>query len=165
MTNWMLKLLKRGGLAVLGVVVCIVWWSIRGGGGGGGEVVDGIPAKIWEGGAATMTIDVETSCPARLNLTCSRWRADNEDEEESIECWQQIDAGTHSWTIDIPATGGGYIDLTAEEPPVGARLRWTVRVNDMVVAEETQTLDQPLEPNYAFGLQVFMDDYAQATVD
>ena len=162
MTNWILKLLKRSALAILGVVVCLVWWSIRGGD-GGGDTVEGIPEKIWEGGAGTMTIDVETSGPARLNLTCSQSLPD--DEERHIECWEQMDAGTHSWTIDIPAGGGGYIDLTAEEPAVGARLSWVVRVNDMVVAEEAQTLDQPLEPNYAFGLQVFMDDYATASVD
>ena len=162
MTNLTMRLLKRGALAILGVVVCLVWWSIRGGG-SGGETVEGIPDRIWEGGAGTMTIDVETSSPARLNITCSRWLEG--DEEQSIECWEQIDAGTHSWTIDIPSSGGGYIDLTAEEPPVGARLSWTVRVNDEVVVEETQTLDQPLEPNYAFGLQVFMDDYATASVD
>jgi hypothetical protein len=40
-----------------------------------------------------------------------------------------------------------------------------VRVNGEIVVEETQTLDQPLEPNYAFGLQVFMDDYSTASVD
>lgn len=158
----MSNLLKRGALAILGMVVCLAWWSIRGGD-GGGETVRGIPQKIWEGGAGTMTIDVETSGPARLNITCSQ--ALEGDEERSLECWAEMEAGTHSWTIELPAGGGGYIDLTAEEPAVRARLGWTVRVNGEIVAEETQTLDKPLEPNYAFGLQVFMDDYSTASVD
>ena len=60
-------------------------------------MVEGIPDRIWEGGAGTMTIDVDTTCQARINISCSQPISD--DEERNIDCWERIDAGTRSWTI------------------------------------------------------------------
>jgi hypothetical protein len=159
----MQRLLKRGVMAILGLALTLTWWSIRGGN-GKSDSVSRIPAKVWEGGAGSMTIDVETSGPARMSVTFSEEDGEG-GEVRSLEAWEKIEAGSHSWTIDLPPSSGGYIDLTAEGPAVGARLSWVIRVNDQVMAEETQTLDQPLEPNYAFGLQLYMDDYSSASLE
>jgi hypothetical protein len=151
----------------LGLVVTLVLWSIRGG--DGREQVKGIPDKVWEGGAGTMTIDVETSCPARMSVTFSEDDEEdedvNDDEPRSLNAWEKIEAGSHSWTIDLPPGAGGYVDLTAEDPEEGAQLSWVIRVNDVVMTEESQTLDDALPSNYAFGLQLFMDDYSSASLD
>lgn len=158
----MSKLLQRAIMPILGLLVCLGWWSLRGDR-GGSAAVSGIPEKVWAGGAGTMAIEVETSGPARLNITFSE--EGDTGKERSIECWERLAPGPHVWQIDLPANAGGYVDLTAEEPAVGAQLRWVVRINDRIVAEETQTLDAPLEPNYAFGLQLYMDDYSTPLVD
>lgn len=158
----MQRLLQRGVMAILGLALTLAWWSIRGGK-SDSESVSGIPKKVWDGGAGTMTIDVETSGPARMNVTFSEEDGEG-DEARSLEAWEKVKAGSHSWTIELPSNAGGYVDLTAEEPEVGARLSWVIRVNDQVMTEESQTLDQPLKPKYAFGLQLYMDDYSSASL-
>ena len=159
----MQRLLKRGIMAILGLAMTLAWWSIRGGN-GKSDSVSKIPDKVWEGGAGTMTIDMETSCPTRLSVTFSE--GDGEGGEiRSLEAWEKVKSGSHSWTIELPPNTGGYVDATAEEPEVGARLSWVIRVNGVVMTEETQTLDEPLKPNYAFGLQLYMDDYSSASLE
>ena len=149
-------------MAILGIAVTLIWWSIRGSN-DHSQSVDRIPEKVWEGGAATMTINVESSCPARLSITFSEEKDDGDGRH--LEAWEKMKAGSHSWAINLPAHAGGYIDLTADSPEVGARMTWAIKINDRVIAEETQTLDEPLKAGYAFGLQTYMDDYPSASVD
>ena len=157
----MLKsLLVRAGLAVLGVAVMLAWWSFRGSD-GKSSTVQQIPAKVWNGGAGTLTIEIETTCAARVSINF-------EEHEEAIEsrrnlgAWEKVGTGVHSWTIDVPAKVGGYIDLTAENPKVGDKLSWRIKLNNQVVDEQSQTLEEALKPNYAFGLQAFYQEYASA---
>jgi len=150
----MSNLVKQGLIAVLGLVIVLAWWSWTGD--GTSETSEGIPAKVWEGGAARLTVEVENTCPARFNLTFN----EREQDGRSLETWTKVGAGTHSWSIDVPARVGGYIDFTAENPQVGDRLAWRVKVDGRVVDEQSQTLEQELEPNYAFGLQAYFEDYS-----
>lgn len=48
MSEFMQRILKRAGLAVLGIVVTVAYWSFTGQG-GGDTAVQGIPATVWEG--------------------------------------------------------------------------------------------------------------------
>ena len=148
-------LLKRAGGAVLGLLIMLAWWSWRGG--SDSNVQKGIPAKVWDGGGGTLTIEAETSVAARFSITFGERDQEN---GRSLEAWTTIPAGSHSWTIDVPPRVGGYIDLTAENPKVGDRLSWKVVVNGAVVDEQAEGLDQPLEPAYAFGLQAYFEDYS-----
>jgi hypothetical protein len=155
------SLVKRGALAVLGVAVTLTWWTLRGGG-GGSQAQQGIPARVWEGGGGTLTIQVETTCPAKMSIG---FDARDAEQRKSLEVWEKVPAGERSWTIDVPPRAGGYIELNAESPKVGDRLKWTIAVNGQVIDEQSETLEQALQPNYAFFLQLHAEDYGQAKRD
>jgi hypothetical protein len=163
MPDFIVNLLRRGlrklFVSAIGLVICLVWWSIRGGN-DNSESMSRIPDKVWEGGAGTMTIETETTAPGRLSVTFS----EQDEDGRSLEAWEEFEAGSHSWTIDLPPNTGGYVDLTDAAPEVGNRLRWVIQVDDQVVAEEEQTLHEPLREGWAFGLQVSMDDYSSGVL-
>jgi hypothetical protein len=154
-------LVKRGAIAVLGVAITLTWWTLRGGG-GGSQTRQGIPARVWEGGGGTLTIQVEASCPAKMSVG---FDARDEEKRKSLEVWETIPAGARSWTIDVPPRAGGYIELNAENPKVGDQLKWTISVNGQVIDEQHETLQEELKPNYAFFLQLHAEDYSQAKAD
>ena len=148
-------LLKRAVMTVLGVVVTLAWWSIRGGDSNTTQV-SSVPATVFGGGAGRLTIEVQNSCRARFSISFSGY----EDDSEVIDADEQLDAGTHSWSIDVPRQVGGYIDLSAIDPQVGDQLSWRVLVNGEVVDEQFDKLEKPLESGYAFGLVAAFDDYS-----
>lgn len=82
-----------------------------------------------------------------------------------METYEDVPAGSHSWSIDVPAGAGGYVELNAVEPKVGDRLTWKVSANGRVVSEQSETLGQPLEKNTAFFLQNYFADYSTGTLD
>ena len=153
----MANLLKRGVLAIAGMVVTLVWWSIRPGHDTTASA-DRIPDTVWNGGGGALTIETESSCPATIRVSFS----EEAGEERSLETWEKIPADKRTWTIDVPPNTGGYIDLGAEAPKVGDRLRWTLKVNGDVVDEQAETLEEELKSGYAFGLVAFFDDYGTA---
>jgi len=53
-------------------------------------------------------------------------------EQQTVETYEKIAAGTRSWTIDVPAHVGGDIEIGADKP------------------------------GYVFFLQVHYDDYSKA---
>jgi hypothetical protein len=61
------NILKRVGIAVLGVVVTLALWSYKGSPTASTEV-EGIPSKVWEGGGGLLAVEVESSTSARLAL-------------------------------------------------------------------------------------------------
>ena len=83
-------------------------------------------------------------------------------EQQTVETYEKIAAGTRSWTIDVPAHVGGYIEIGADKPSPGDRLAMKVKSNGRLVNEQTETLDQPLQSGYVFFLQVHYDDYSKA---
>ena len=152
----MKSVLVRAGLAVLGMVVTLSWWTITGTG-SNDETVHGIPSKVWEGGAAKLEVEVETTSAARINIGFDERDGDG----KSMEAWTQISPGTHRWTVDVPSSVGGYIDLTAENPKSGDKLTWKILVDGTTVDEQSETLEEALKPGWAFGLQTFMEDYSK----
>ncbi|PYU56728.1 MAG: hypothetical protein DMG55_22790 [Acidobacteria bacterium] len=83
-------------------------------------------------------------------------------EQQTVETYEKIAAGTRSWTIDVPAHVGGDIEIGADKPSPGDRLAMKVKSNGRLVNEQTETLDQPLKSGYVFFLQVHYDDYSKA---
>ncbi len=160
----MKSLLKHMGLAVLGVVVMLAWWSIRGGGDTNTESLGRIPVKVWEGGAGTVEISVETSGSARFHISFEKYN-DAGSTGQMLSATETIAAGSHSWTIDVPAMTSSSVDLTAENPQVGATMKLTVRVNGTMVYDESHVLDEALPANYAFGLGCEFADIAQGTFE
>lgn len=155
----MTNLFKRAGLAILGLVAVLAYWSFRGG--DSSKSAEGIPSQVWGGGAATLAIDVETTAPARFSVTFTeRGKQDG----RMLETWTKVAAGSHAWTIDVPAQVGGYVELSALDPKVGDHLRFGIRVNDRVVSEQSDTLHEALQSGYAFFIQAHFEDYATADV-
>jgi len=154
------NLLVRAGVAVLGVVVTLAWWSLRGDD-GKNTSADSIPAKVWNGGGGTVTIEIETTTAARMSVTFTEEKEDG----RSLSTWEIVQPGSRSWTIDVPASVGGYIDLVAENPQVGDKLSWKVKVNGQVVNEQSESLEEALKPGYAFGIQVYFSDYATGKME
>jgi len=71
-------------------------------------------------------------------------------EQQTVETYEKIAAGTRSWTIDVPVHVGGYIEIGADKPSPGDRLAMKVKSNGRLVNEQTETLDQPLQSGYVF---------------
>ena len=47
---------KRFVLSIFGMILVLAWWTIRGPGEGASSS-EGIPAKVWKGGAGVVTIE------------------------------------------------------------------------------------------------------------
>ena len=154
------NLLVRAGTAILAVAVMLVWWSIRGSDSNSTEV-KGIPERVWAGGAGKLTVEVETTTAATMRVSFSEEKEDG--TGKSIHSHEEIPAGTKSWTIDVPAGVGGYVEITAINPQVGATLKWRILLNGQVVDEQSEALEKPLEPNWSFGLQQYFADYSKGT--
>ena len=148
------QLLKRAGMAALGIVVMLAWWSFKGGGSSSAEV-QGIPTTVWEGGGGILNLSVETTSPARFSISFS------DGEDRSMETWTPVGPGSHSWAVDVPRGAGGYIELGAENPKVGDKLHWKITFDGNPIEEQSETLDEPLQPGYAFFLQSAYDDYTE----
>ena len=149
--------LKRVGMTALGVAAVLTYWSLKGSGDSGVKTSEGIPAKVWDGGGGTVQVEAEGSAPGRFSMTFSQLGADG----RSMEAWTKVGAGTHSWTVEVPPGVGGYVDFGADTPQVGDRLRLSIRVNGNVVFEDADTLREPLQNGYAFGVQAYLSDYAK----
>jgi hypothetical protein len=148
---------------IAGLAVVLAWWTIRGPGDDHTESTRKIPAVVWDGGAGSMTIHAETSCPAQMRVGFSDHREDVEDPR-SLNAWEDIPAGRHSWTIDVPAEVGGYVELSATEPKPGDTLSWSIEAAGTTVDEQSETLEQPLQQGYGFFIQSYFDDYATGTL-
>ena len=155
------NLLVRAGVGVLGIAVMLAWWSFHGGS-SNTATVEKIPAKVWNGGAGTLTVEVEASCPAKMSINFEE-REGEVGSRRNLQTWEQVGPGSHSWTIDVPSRVGGYIELGAVEPKVGDTLTWRIKLNGQVVDEQTEALQEALKPGYAFFLQSYFEDYATAT--
>lgn len=150
-------MLKRAALAILGVVVMLAYWTVTGG--GSNSEVQGIPAKVWEGGGGILGIEIDSTTAAKFRISF------NDDSDKSLETWTPVTAGSHHFAIDIPHQAGGYIEFGADDPKVGDKLSWKISLNGETVDEQEDTLDEPLPNGYAFFLQSYYDDYSTMTVE
>jgi len=155
----MTKLAIRAGLAVLGMAITLTWWSMHPGD-SHSQSSSRIPDKVWSGGH-TLEIEVESTSAATMRVSFSQ-HDKPAGEQQTLETYEKIAAGARSWTIDVPAHVGGYIEIGADKPSPGDRLAMKVKSNGKLVNEQTEKLDQPLQSGYAFFLQVHYDDYSNA---
>ena len=149
------RLVKRVVMTVLGLAVTLIWWSIRGSD-SNVQNADRIPATVWGGGGGTLTIEVRSTCAARLHVSFHT----NQEDQEMMETWEDLEAGTRTWTIDVPGGVGGCVELGAVEPKQGDTLAWQISTNGKVVDEQFDELKEPLEKGYAFFIQSFFEDYS-----
>jgi len=148
--------IRKVGRMAVGFVAVIGSWS-SGCSGGGNKGVEGIPAKVWDGGGATLRVETENSSSANFSISFSEH---GKETSRSLDTWAHVPAGSHSWSVDVPTGVGGYIELDGDNPRIGDRLNLIVRVNDKVVYQDADTLREPLPKGYGFFVQAFLDDYA-----
>ena len=133
------KLLK----SALGLALVLGWWTLTGEGDDPNrESASRIPATVWEGGGGRLAIEADTTAAAQMRVSFNE-RGDT-GEERSLETWEEIGAGHHSWTIEVPEGVGGYVELGAVDPQPGDELRWTLAVNGEVVDEQSDALETKL---------------------
>jgi hypothetical protein len=160
------SLVKRVLVAGAGMVLVLGWWTIEGKFSGTTTAAsDRIPAKLWEGGGTTLTIETESSDPAVLRALFESTTRTNGTPVRSLDSFEKIAAGHHTWTVDVPATVGGDLEFEAENPKSGSRLSWTVRAGDKVLKQEASTLDSALRANEAFFLKLDTDDFSSTESD
>jgi hypothetical protein len=139
------------------------WWTLTGAGDDPNqESADRIPTMVREGGGGSLAIEADTSSAAQMRVSFSREGEDG--QQRSLHTWEEVAAGHHAWTIDVPNGVGGYVELGAVDPRPGDELRWTLAVNGETVDEQSDTLEKPLEKGWAFALRSYFDDYASGTL-
>ncbi len=148
--------------AIAGVVICIAIWSIQDKlFGNDSETADKIPAQVWGGGGGTVVIEAEASEPAVISASFETNSMIDDVNHDYLEAWQKIDAGKHTFTIDVPANTSGSVWLRVDEPNVGAKVKLVMRANGEYVGEDAMTLEKPLEPGYGFAAGLEVDDYSR----
>jgi len=78
----------------------------------------------------------------------------------SLDTYQKVPAGSHSWSVDVPSAVGGDLEFEAEQPKPGSHLKWTVRCGSRILAENSETLNSALQGNEAFFLKFDSEDFA-----
>jgi hypothetical protein len=141
---------------VLGLVLVIGWWTITGNSISTAPDQDKIPTSVFGGGGGKLEIEAETTGAATMAVSFS-----DDSGERHLETYERVAAGTYRWSIDVPGEIGGYVELNADNPKAGDRLKFRIVSNGRTVFEDSDQLEQPLEPGYAFFVQAYFDDYAK----
>lgn len=165
----MLEFLKRLGIravrrvvvTVVGLAITLAWWSLRPGDSKNANQ-DSLPTTVW-GGGSELTIEAQSNCDAYVYVSF-----EGHDEAFAdrglLEARENMAAGTHTWTIDVPTQVGGLVELGVRQPKQGDQLSWRLFVDGQLVDEQSQSLDEPLEEGWGFALQMGFDDYGNAQV-
>jgi hypothetical protein len=152
------RLAIRIGFSVLGTAIVLVWWTYHGHN-THSESSNTIPATVWGGGGAKITVEAESTTPATMSIEFNE-RNKSGGEPKVLHTLEKFAPGTKTWTVDAPPNVGGYIELEAVHPKPGDKLKWRVTINGEQVGQEEDTLDQPLKNNEAMFLQLYFPDYA-----
>ena len=158
------SLLKKVLTSAAGLVLVLAFWTVEGkifGSGSTTTTVEKIPSKVWEGGGTTLTIETDSSDPAILTAFFESTTKTNGTPVRSLDTYEKIAAGHHTFTVDVPDAVGGNLELKAQSPKPGSRLTWTVRAGDRVVKDETDTLNEPLRANEAFFVTADVVDFSR----
>ena len=153
----MQQILKRIGVAVLGVVVTLAWWSFTGMEVRAMRSKESLPRF---GMAAGGCLPSKSRRRRRRRFSMSF----SDDDDRSMNAWTLVEPGSHNWTVNIPPGAGGYIELGAQEPKVGDKLEWKITLDGKPVEDQSETLTEPLKSGYAFFLQSYYDDYSKMEV-
>jgi hypothetical protein len=158
----MQRLLRKGLMTVLGLIVVLGWWTLRDriGGKASAESYSHIPARVWDGGGGKVTLVAESSDPGKISASFEPQVAVDDSRHRYLETWETVGAGRHTFTVEVPASVGGTVELDIPHPNIGSTVRVAVEIDGRVVAEDSETLDSPLKPGYAFFAQVELEDYA-----
>lgn len=149
--------LKKVLFSALGMVLVLGYWTLRGSSGTNTETKKSIPAKVWNGGGGTISVELHTSVAGKMSIGFEE-RAEH---GKSLQTLEHVNAGDHTWSVEVPTNAGGYIEFDAESPKVGDKISWVVRHNGNQIAQDEETLQEELKSGYAFFLQAHYHDYSK----
>jgi hypothetical protein len=153
-------LMKRIVLGALGVALTLGFWSAKGWLVGDAQATSAhIPDKVWDGGGGKVVLEVETTEATRFSASFETNLQVDDSGHKFLETWERVEPGLHTFTIDVPAHVSGIVEAGIDAPKVGAHVRVAVKVDGHTVAEDSQTLTEPLQAGYGFFAQVELDDY------
>ena len=159
------RLVIRALLAILGVAIMLTWWTFTGKNhaSDGARSLSKIPAKILGGGGKKVVIHVDTTGPAELSIDTyvPRKPGQSIDDQARESDREKFDAGHHTWAVELGPTAEGDIQLEAVNPPAGTRLGWSITVDGKKLADEAETLTEPLKSGEAFFLQANLEEKEQ----
>ena len=145
----------RALLAVAGVALTLGYWTLRPSGSTAGS---GIPARLWEGGGPLVTVELDSTAPARFSIWFSE-HPPGEAEKRSLETSEPIQPGHRELRVQVPPAVGGHVEISAAGVPVGTRFAWKIRSGERLIAEHSETLDRPLDPGTVFGMDDLIEDF------
>jgi hypothetical protein len=151
---------RRVVLTVASLAITLLWWSIRPGDSNNAHQ-DSLPDDVWGGGGSELTIEAQSNCPAYVYVTFEG-AEDAWADKGLLEARENMPAGSHTWTIDVPQHVSGIVELGVRQPEVGNELSWRLFVDGQLVDEQSQALREELEPGWGFALQMGFDDFANA---
>ncbi len=154
------SLLKRAVVMGAGVALVLGYWTFRGWlSNDAGASMSHIPRKVSDGGGGSVVIEADTSDPGVVSASFETHDQVDSPDHKFMETWEKIGPGHHTFTIDVPAGVSGSVEVRANEPKVGSRVQVAVKVGARTVAEDSQTLTEPLKPGYGFTAMVDLEDY------
>src|SRR5215470_7121340 len=117
-----MRLAIRTLLAVLGVAAMLIWWTLNDRHAKPKNAISStkIPAKILGGGGRRVTIDVDITGPAELSIETYLPRKPGQSIEDQFteSDREKLDAGHHTWVVELAPTAEGDFQLEAVNPPV-----------------------------------------------
>jgi hypothetical protein len=160
----MANLAKRVVLSILGVALTLGIWTVKGWlMGEANATVSHIPDKVWDGGGGKVFLEVETTDPGRVSASFETNDGVDSKDHKYLETWERVAPGQHTYAIEVPAHVSGTVEIDSDAPKVGSKVRIALKVDGRTVAEDVQTLNEPLQQGYGFFAQISLEDYATGT--
>lgn len=149
--------------AIFGVVATIVIWEVKDflGFGPKVETASEMPARLWDGGGATITIKTDLSHDGYVHFMFSGPGEDG----PSLEGRQSLPAGVREFVMDVPKGAGCSIDLGIENPAIGAKARIEYLLGGRLMMADENTLTEPLREGWAFAVQISAEDLAAGILE
>ena len=149
--------MKIGTPGVLALAVAATFGCSAGGGGGGGSAqLDYIPDVVLGGGGGTLSLQLAVNQPAVLIAGFSQYD-ETTDEEDGTSSRIELEPGSHSFGVQVPADAYLYFELGVPDAQVGATAEWTLSLDGKRIWSESDRLEAALHPGYAFFLQIEAD--------
>lgn len=103
-----------------------------------------------------MTLEVRSNGPALLRANFSTYGRN----ADGVGAEVPLSPGARLFRVHVPSDAYIYLELAAPAAEPGATLSWTLDVDGKRIWQDEDLLDEPLEPGYAFFLQIEAEDLA-----
>ena len=158
MGDWLKRKAIGLGLGILGLAAWLGYHSFIGSDNQHSKELEHIPTKVFAGGGGNLTLSIQMNKSGYLLAEFSR----GDQEKEKVVAREDLKDGDHYYKIDLPPDlSYGYFELEINDATVGSQIAWSVELDGKEVTHDSQTLQEPLKQNEAFGLQLEFNDLAE----